>query len=447
MKKLLVVLLSLGLIVAFSTAASAVDVKFGGQYYVVGAYEDNPNVLSNGANSQAFIYQRGRLAPVFQIAEGLTFTARMDFLEKQWGNTNWIGGTGDQTASRANAPTFTPRRGIQENFEWERGFVTFMTAIGQFQIGYQNVDDWGTDFGDFSNTRPRVQYATKLGPMTLALCYEKVYESSTNGVAPFPTLTDADKDTYSVSGIYQGKGLEAGMLYKYYAFNNLRPIGVKTQMNLLSPYMKATFGPVFIEGEAQYWFGKAAAMEAPYLGGTVDQDLSAWGAFLRAKINVGPAYFGGSFAWSPGDDGSDLTKTKANPGGAGNNYAPALLLMNQGFDAWNGGKSVVSNPAGVTYSKYNVIIYNALVGFNATPKLNLESALTYADVDKIPAGVTRDKNLGLELDVKATYKIYDNLSYMVGAGYLWTGDWYKGVGGATQVDNDYVLLNQLTLSF
>ncbi len=43
MKKLLVVLLSLGLIVAFSTAASAADVKFGGSYYLVGAYESNPS--------------------------------------------------------------------------------------------------------------------------------------------------------------------------------------------------------------------------------------------------------------------------------------------------------------------------------------------------------------------------------------------------------------------
>jgi len=53
----------------------------------------------------------------------------------------------------------------------------------------------------------------------------------------------------------------------------------------------------------------------------------------------------------------------------------------------------------------------------------------------------------MEFDVKATYKIYDNLSYMVGAGYLWAGDYFKGVGGTTKVDNDYLLLNQLTLSF
>ena len=42
MKKFLVVLLSLGLIVAFGMTASAqMSVKFSGQYYVNGVYEDN----------------------------------------------------------------------------------------------------------------------------------------------------------------------------------------------------------------------------------------------------------------------------------------------------------------------------------------------------------------------------------------------------------------------
>ena len=48
-------------------------------------------LCSENRYSHAFFYQRVRLQPVFKIAEGLTFTARMDALEKQWGNTNWKG--------------------------------------------------------------------------------------------------------------------------------------------------------------------------------------------------------------------------------------------------------------------------------------------------------------------------------------------------------------------
>ena len=42
MKKFLVVLLSLGLIVAFGATASAADVKFSGSYYVVGCVCGQP---------------------------------------------------------------------------------------------------------------------------------------------------------------------------------------------------------------------------------------------------------------------------------------------------------------------------------------------------------------------------------------------------------------------
>jgi len=55
--------------------------------------------------------------------------------------------------------------------------------------------------------------------------------------------------------------------------------------------------------------------------------------------------------------------------------------------------------------------------------------------------------MGIEFDVTAKYKIYDNLTYMVGAGYLWTGDYFKKGVSTAKVGNDYILMNRLTLSF
>jgi hypothetical protein len=354
-----------------------------------------------------------------------------------------------------------------------------------FQIGYQNVDDWGTDYGDYSNTRPRIAYATKLGPVTLAFTYEKLFESDTAGpntpaayntTTGYPYYTNADNDTYALSATYNGKGLEAGLLYKYYVLNTLvnnagtgaglnidRPHGFSAIRNLISPYVKATFGPVYIEGEAQYWFGKAFQYEAP-IAGVQDVDLSAWGAYLKAKMNAGPAYFGALFSYASGDDFSDKTKTTMNPGGAGTNFAPALILLNDALRAWTmrdslaaSGTAFVSNGIGAaiggnapTSNKYNSRIYSAYGGFNPTPKLNLEANLIYATVDKkeLSATTAADSDkLGMEIDIKATYKIYDNLSYMIGAGYLWAGDYWKGTNTAAQVDNNYLLMNQLTLSF
>jgi hypothetical protein len=36
---------------------------------------------------------------------------------------------------------------------------------------------------------------------------------------------------------------------------------------------------------------------------------------------------------------------------------------------------------------------------------------------------------------------------MLGAGYLWTGDYYKGTNAASSVTNNYLLINKLTLTF
>jgi len=446
-------------------------------------YENNPllspDELGQSRYSRAFFYQRIRLQPVFQIAEGLTFTARMDAMEKQWGNTNWKGGTDDLTSSRREqAGALAQSQKIQESLEFERGYVTFMTRIGMFQVGYQNVDDWGTDYSDFSNSRPRFAYVTKAGPVEIAFTYEKVFENDTAGAgAALNThATDRDNDTYAISGTYKGKGLEAGLLYKYYVYNSgaegaVATPGVKQTMSQISPYAKATFGPVYLEGELQYWFGKAK-MEQPAAGfGTIpaalmppDVDISAWGAYIKGRFNFGPAYAGALFSYASGDDLKDTDKSKAKPGGAGTNFAPALILMNDALNTWENGTGVAAPVNGrVTTEKDNTLIYNIFAGVNPTPKLNIEAALTYATVDKkalrrnaagtavLEAG--SDK-LGTEFDIKATYKIYDNLSYMVGAGYLWAGDYFKYSSNAAgtavverNIENDYILLNQLTLAF
>ena len=56
-----------------------------------------------------------------------------------------------------------------------------------------------------------------------------------------------------------------------------------------------------------------------------------------------------------------------------------------------------------------------------------------------------------------TYKITNNLSYMLGAGYWFVGKYYEGAGIAGALDaagapygsakNDFLVINKLTLTF
>ena len=160
MKKLLVVLLALGLIAAFGMTASAADVKFAGQYYVVGVYEDNRPCRTRMTAIPGLLLTRTRVQTVFQIAEGLSFTTRFDAFEKQWGSVNRSSSnTEDKSNSgKVNSVNLT----LQENIEMEHGYVTFKTAIGQFDIGYQAADEWGTVFADTPGSRPRSKYQSGL---------------------------------------------------------------------------------------------------------------------------------------------------------------------------------------------------------------------------------------------------------------------------------------------
>jgi hypothetical protein len=73
------------------------------------------------------------------------------------------------------------------------------------------------------------------------------------------------------------------------------------------------------------------------------------------------------------------------------------------------------------------------------------ASLSWAQADQKNGAVNAD--YGWEVDVTATYKITNNLSYMLGAAYLFTGDYYKGTSAANAIQNDYMLINKLTLTF
>jgi hypothetical protein len=80
------------------------------------------------------------------------------------------------------------------------------------------------------------------------------------------------------------------------------------------------------------------------------------------------------------------------------------------------------------------------------PQLDTMMSVSYAQADKKPLGYTGDA-YGWEVDVTGTYKITNNLSYMLGIGYLFTGDYYKGSTAGAELTDDYMLINKLTLSF
>ncbi len=72
----------------------------------------------------------------------------------------------------------------------------------------------------------------------------------------------------------------------------------------------------------------------------------------------------------------------------------------------------------------NNIIFGQLRGsVTPIPEFTAGMSLSMAQADEDFGG---DSDKGFEVDLTGTYKITNNLSYMMGFGYLFTGDFYKG---------------------
>jgi hypothetical protein len=244
--------------------------------------------------------------------------------------------------------------------------------------------------------------------------------------------------------------------------------GYKTKYWLFLPYWKAQFGPVYTEGEVIYRYGKTAAYEDGALfnttanQGTGDLTLNGWSGWVMASVDIKPAYVGAAFIYvegnSPETAGSfNTTNTSGQSGGV--DFNPALILFNYDEMRWNGGLGWGPNAGGAAGTSINnsstnaAGISNAFIvqvfgGIKPIPKLDVKAAITWARADKpVTSSGWVSKDYGWEGDLTATYKIFDNLSYMVGFGYLWAGDFWKGTRSDAQLNNDYLLTHKLTLSF
>jgi hypothetical protein len=336
-----------------------------------------------------------------------------------------------------------------------------------FEVGYQKDYVWGTVFGNRSNgpTAGQITYAVPIGPVTIVAQYAKEGDNSLSAVnySTYPGVTDRDFDSYRVGVTYnfntaQAKG-EVGTLFHYDRDaknrdglpidNPLYPYygaGYLSNVYKVIPYFKAKVGPVDIQGEFEYTFGDAIKAEAP--ASNPDMDIDAWSVFLDATANFGQFYVGGSFVYLTGDDpnSNDTVEGGSLINPAGLDWNPCLMMFNtETFGYWVGGVSGHDNTV-IGEEMSNVIFGQLRVGVRPTPQLDINLAIAYATADEKPAYFDNG-DYGTEVDLTGTYKITNNLSYMLGAGYLFTGDYYKGSNGNNEVDNDFIVLNKLTLSF
>jgi hypothetical protein len=439
MKRFLVVLLIAGLIFAFSTPIFAVDLKFSGEFYAAGIYLDKTSLKKDTATdgpSTAFYFQRLRLRTDFVVSPGLTLVTRFDAMERAWGAARSTPGTTLAVDSYGTTAE-------NENIAFDWAYIDYASPIGIFDVGIMNYGATGTIFGNNISPQGRIKYSYTIGPLTINAAISKVKDQSLTAKSPAVTTTDADNDVYHLEGVYKWKNGLAGLNVNYHrTAENRPPSGYKLDYTLPTLYTIAKFGPVDIQAELNYAFGKLRE----YDSGVGDVKLENWSGWIDAMATFGPIYFGGTFAYVSGDDPTTTDKQEGGTINGGRDWNPCLILFNY-YDRtyWVGalaGNATSTNSGPMT----NAWFYQGRVGVKPTDKLDVMASLSYSYADRKPIGYDSDK-YGYEIDVTGTYKITNNLSYMLGVGYLFTGDYFKGTSASSSVSNDYLVINKLTLTF
>jgi len=446
MKRFLIGLLAVGLIAAFSVPALAADVKISGEYWVAGYMESNRAMVSSDERSQKYYGTFFRMNPVIQVAEGLKLVTRFEGLKRVAG----LNAVGSETANGARDVA------NEQSIAMKRAYISAKIPTGILDVGYMAGGRWGLEAFDYEQDVFRIKYTGFFGPITILALTEKGQENSLNAgttnVVAYSDGTDYNK--YAVAGIYKWSGGEAGYLQYYLVDNRSEGLAAnpyKRTFYLGVPYFRATIGAFYVEGEADYYWGKMYDYVNP---GTQNVDFSSISWWLKAKYTMGPAYVGLMAATYAGDDPTTADKYEGNPtnaAGAGQGYSydtPVLVLWNDWTSIWSGqpyGTNTASN-IGTGGMPNNVKMYQVFAGFKPMTKLALDAAFTFMSADQKPTGYVDDK-IGNEFDIKAAYKLYDNLEYMIAFGYLWTGDYFKGAATTNTVGDDWLLMHKLTLTF
>ncbi len=440
-------LLMFGLI--FSTAAQAVDLKVGGEFFAGGMYLDKTTVKKDTASdgpSTAFYFQRLRLNTTFIVSPGLMLITRMDIMERAWGSSRTNPGTGFDTGSAGT-------RAENENIAFDWAYINYVSPIGTFRVGYMNDNVFGTVFADGAGPKGKVVWSYDYGPWFVTVQIVKMGDNSYTANNTAVNASDVDNNKYCTAVRYSWKSGQVGVLGGFGRDATNRLAGnYYASFYTLIPYAIVQVGPVKLQAEADYFWGKWKKYETSEIDLKMDS-LSAW---VDATADFGKFYAGGSIAYVSGDDPGSTDKIEANSilVNGGRDWTPCLIMFNSDLSYW-AGSQVGHNPGITPLNPYgynggpmtNAWFFQGRAGIRPIDKLDVMASVSYANADKKPTAQWLYNDYGYEVDLAATYKITNNLSYMLGAGYLFTGRYYRGESDGNSVSNDFLVLNKLTLTF
>jgi hypothetical protein len=295
-----------------------------------------------------------------------------------------------------------------------------------------------------------VVLSTKFGDHLIPFTWFKVNEGGTG-------VNSEDSDVFALYPVFnfgENFSLNPFLVYGY------SRDGDRNAANAFSTYgANAGTGPAGFandDGIGVYWIGANADATlgafnlwatAIYVGGelqsndTKDVDVKAWTAMVGASVPLGPASLHGQFLYASGDDDEDDADYEAYFGvdgaGAGWSYYWAEIMGNGRFDA--------QASAGSNANPSNLWFANIGASIKPMEKLKLTGDLWYASKPEDDL-VTDEKNLGVEIDLVATYQLVEGLNIDLVGAYLFADD-ATAVDDNGNEDDPWEVGTRLSISF
>jgi hypothetical protein len=148
----------------------------------------------------------------------------------------------------------------------------------------------------------------------------------------------------------------------------------------LQPYAKATFGPVKVQAEVDYFWGDNPKDATP---ASNNKKLELWAGWVDATANLDMFYVGGTVAYVAGDDPGTKDKTEglAPVVNGGIDWNPCLIMFNNDVTYWVGN---VSGNIGSSISgpMANALFFQGRGGVRPTPQWDVMMSVSYAQADK-----------------------------------------------------------------
>jgi hypothetical protein len=385
MKKLLVFGLAVLLVAAFTVPAAAVDSEFGGYWRARAFMQQNfTGESETEAGDLTRTDTRTRLYYTAVFSDDFKFVNKFEF--------NTVFGDTDGGDIGADGNTFRVKN----------SYANFNLGSYNFLVGIQpRVMARGLLFDDdFSG----IVVTYQGDDMSFPFIWMKAYEGGSG-------LNDQDVDYYGVNpkfDLSDSLMLNPFLLY----INSTDASAWATDNEKVGVYYLGLSLDKKFEGASLWFTGiyEGGEVDSVSLGDTVT--VSASLAALGGEIDLGSAVVSCEFLYASGDDDPTDDEAKDFYVPDGNSYYWAEIMGLGVFD-----NTASANAPGDAIS--NLMAAKVGASFSTSENLTWDADLWYASLMEDDAAGNSD--LGIEIDLKATYKLMEGMKLEMVAAYLMAG--------------------------